>query len=236
MERKKPILANLYENKTVKKYIKTKDSPTRDATGINYRDRVMIVGGSGSGKSHSLLHFLLLSPDTFTKIIVVNKGIEEPIYETLKDKLKSKIVFYELHKFPDMNTLVKLHLEDENNDELLILYDDIVNDLKGNETINNYFIAGRKQNMTQIFLSQSYFKVPKVIRLQLTHLILLKLSSVRDLNIIMTDYTLGIEKEELKQLYQDATSNKFHFLLIDINSTDENRKFSYCFNDWYKIS
>lgn len=235
MDRKKPVLSNLYENKSVKKHIKTKDSPTRDATGINYRDRVMIVGGSGTGKTHALLHFLLLSPDTFTKIIIVNKGIEEPIYETLKDRLKSRVVFYELHKFPDMTSLAKAHRENDD-DELLIVYDDIVNDLKGNETINNYFIAGRKLGFTQFFLTQSYFKVPKVIRLQLTHLMLLKLSSVRDLNIIMTDYTLGIEKEELKQLYQDATSNKFHFLFIDINSTDENKKFSYCFNDWYKIA
>lgn len=228
-------IVNLYESKAIKKYIKTKNSPQYDATKINYRDRVLIVGGSGTGKTHALVNYLLLSPNCYHKIIVVSKNIEEPLYEFLRDKLKEKIVFYELNKFPSMNQLAKEHKEDEE-DELLLIYDDIVNDIaKGNNIIENYFIAGRKLGFTQFFLTQSYFRVPKVIRLQLTHLILLKLSSNNDLNIILRDFALGIEKKELTQLYKDATKQKFHFLFVDINAVDANRKFSHNFNNFYEV-
>lgn len=228
-------LVNLYESKAVKKYIKTKNCPEYEATKINYRDRVLIVGGSGTGKTHALVNYLLLSPNCFHKIIVVSKNIEEPLYEFLKGKLKAKIVFYELNKFPSMNELAKQHKEDDD-DELLIIYDDIVNDIsKGNNIIENYFIAGRKLNVTQFFLTQSYFKTPKTIRLQLTHLMLLKLSSNSDLTCVLRDFSLGIDKTGLLDLYKDATKAKFHFLFIDINATDSNKKFSHNFNDFYDV-
>lgn len=227
-------IINLYESKAIKKYIKTKNSPEYDATKINYRDRVLIVGGSGTGKTHALVNYLILSPNCYHKIIVVSKNIEEPLYEFLKDKLKEKIVFYELNRFPTMNQLAKEHKEDDA-DEILIIYDDIVNDVGKSDNIHNYFIAGRKLGFTQFFLTQSYFKTPKTIRLQLTHLMLLKLSSNNDLNIILRDFTLGIEKTELMELYKDATKQKFHFLFIDINATDPNQKFSHNFSNFYKI-
>lgn len=228
-------LVNLYESSAVKKYIKTKNSPAYDATKINYRDRVLICGGSGTGKTHALVNYLLLSPNCYSKIIVVSKNIEEPLYEFLKNKLKGQIVFYELNKFPSMNQLAKEHKEDDN-DELLIIYDDIVNDIaKGNNIIENYFIAGRKLGFTQFILTQSYFKTPKTIRLQLTHLILLKLSSNSDLTCVLRDFALGIDKKELSLLYKEATKEKFNFLFIDINATDTNKKFSHNFNNFFEV-
>jgi hypothetical protein len=228
-------LINLYETKAVKKFIKTKNSPEYSKTKINYRDRVMICGGSGTGKTHALVNYLILSPNCFHKVIVVSKNIEEPLYEFLKDKLKERIVFYDLSRFPTMNQLAKEHRE-QDEDELLIIYDDIVNDIaRGNTAIENMFIAGRKLGFTQFFLTQSYYRVPKVIRLQLTHLMLLKLSSNNDLNMILRDFALGVEKSDLTELYKDATSERMHFLFIDINSTDPNMKFSKDFNNFYKI-
>lgn len=228
-------IVNLYESKAVKKYIKTKNSPEYEATKINYRDRVLIVGGSGTGKTHALVNYLLLSPNCYHKIVVVSKNIEEPLYEFLKAKLKEKIIFYELNRFPSMNQLAKEHKEDDE-DEILIIYDDIVNDIaKGNNVIENYFIAGRKLGFTQFFLTQSYFKTPKTIRLQLTHLMLLKLSSNSDLTCVLRDFALGIDKKELVNLYKDATREKFHFLFIDINATDPTKKFSHNFNNFYEI-
>jgi len=227
-------IVNLYESTAVKKYIKTKNSPEFDATKINYRDRILICGGSGTGKTHALVNYLLLSPNCYAKIIVVSKNIEEPLYEFLKNKLKGQIVFYELNKFPNMNQLAKEHKEDDN-DELLIIYDDIVNDVGKSDNIHNYFIAGRKLGFTQFFLTQSYFKTPKTIRLQLTHLMLLKLSSNNDLNIILRDFALGIEKKELTQLYKESTKEKFNFLFIDINATDTSKKFSHNFNNFFEV-
>jgi hypothetical protein len=65
---------------------------------------------------------------------------------------------------------------------------------------------------------------------------LLKLSSNSDLTCLLRDFALGIDKKELVNLYKDATKQKFHFLFIDINATDGNKKFSHNFNNFYEIA
>ena len=78
MIRKRNI--NMYEQPCVKKFIVRKKSPTEEATGIGYGSRILLIGGSNSGKTNALYNFLLLSPNTFCKVIVVSKEIEEPLY------------------------------------------------------------------------------------------------------------------------------------------------------------
>ena len=72
------------------------------------------------------------------------------------------------------------------------------------------------------YLSQSFFEIPKIVRLQFSHLILLKLSSNRDLNLISSDYSLRIDKNQLAVIYKDGIQSKFHFwksLQINLIST-----------------
>ena len=73
------------------------------------------------------------------------------------------------------------------------------------------------------------------MRLQFSHLILLKLSSNRDLNLILSDYSLGVNREELADIYKDATRDKFHFLKISIDEPDNNKKFSHNWTDFYSV-
>lgn len=228
-------IINFYEQKKVKKYLKKADNPSWELTNIDLNSRILIVGSSGSGKTNCLLQYIYNSPDTFQKIIIVNKGIEEPLYEFLKNEkeLKGKVLFYTLANLPSMEEL-KGKMEDPD-DQYLVVFDDLVNDIAKDTKIKNYYIAGRKCNMTMVFLSQSYFKVDKVIRGQLNYLILLKLSSNKDLKLVLSDYSLGVEKEELIEIWKDATKEKFSFLKIDINTGDPNKKFSKGFLDYYEL-
>ncbi len=229
------MLKNLYETPGVKKHVTTKNSPTLEATGINYRDRVLIVGGSGSGKTHALVSFIAASPCTFHKIIVISKNIVEPLYEFLKDELKDKIVFYDLPHMPPMNQLAALHKEDEK-DELLVVYDDLIAEVNDSKKVLEMFIAGRKLCFSQFFLSQVFFKLSKDIRNQLTHVMLLKLSSSNDLNIVIRDFTLGISKETLKRFYMESTKQRLNFLLVDLLSTDPSKKFSHNFANYFHVN
>ena len=45
---------------------------------------------------------------------------------------------------------------------------------------------------------------------------MLKLSSMRDLNMVMADYNLGLSKDEVKAIYKDATKTAGDFLKIDV--------------------
>ena len=60
--------------------------------------------------------------------------------------------------------------------KLLIVFDDLIagmiNNKKLNPVVTELFIGGRKLNISIVFITQSYFKVPKGIRLNSTHEIL----------------------------------------------------------------
>lgn len=227
-------MENLYETKSVKKYITKKHNPSFASTQIELNSRVLCIGGSGSGKTHALVHYVMKAPNTFAKIVVVSKNISEPLYELLKERLNGRIVFYGLDELP---TLTDLHkMKKDKTEEWLVIFDDIVNDVGKDSKISNYFIAGRKLGFTQWFLSQSYFKIPKILRQQAGYLILLRLSSNKDLKLILSDFALGIEPDDLVEMYRVATREKFHFLKVDIDSTDMDRKFSKDFTEFFKAS
>jgi ABC-type oligopeptide transport system ATPase subunit len=224
-------MINFYENKKVKKFVKVVKNPSFDATQIELRSRLLCVGASGTGKTNFLVNYLVASPMTFGKVIIVSKLIEEPLYQFLKDELKGSIVFYSLDQLPSLNEYTDSQKGEEM--ETLIVFDDLVNDLKKDSKVKDYFIAGRKCGLTMLFLTQSYYKVEKVIRGQLNYLIMLKVSSGKDLKMILSDYSLGITPDELVEIHTEATKEPLSFLKIDINTPNKDKKFSQGFKDFF---
>ena len=49
---------------------------------------------------------------------------------------------------------------------------DMINNKKLNPIVTELFIRGRKINISIVFITQSYFKVPKDVRLNSTHFII----------------------------------------------------------------
>jgi hypothetical protein len=143
-------------------------------------------------------------------------------------KYKNIDIFYDISKLPLPKDL-------PNPDEQkLVIFDDCVS-MKNQSTIVDYFIYGRKKNITSFYLSQSYYGIPKAIRAQCSYLLIVKVSQKRDLNLILSDSGGLIEKDELRRLYDDATKEKFNFLKINLNTSDMNRKFSKNFTEFYLL-
>jgi hypothetical protein len=103
------------------------------------------------------------------------------------------------------------------------VWDDLVLS-KDLSMVEQYYIRARKLNVSVIFISQSYFKIPKVIRNNCSYMVLLKLSGQREVNIILSEFGLGITKEELVSIYEYATQQKLSPLLIDMEA-DPNERF-----------
>ena len=226
-------MVNFYEHKDIQKLLPKYHNPHYEETQISIPARIGVIASSGGGKTQWLLNFIAKTNDTWGHIIVVYKT-SEPLYEFLQQKLKGKnITFYtKLSEVPQPNDL---QFKDK---QVLLVFDDQVNESeKAHQIVKEYCIRGRKigKGVSVCYLSQSFFKIPKIVRLQFSHLILLKLSSNRDLNLILSDYSLGVNRQELAMIYKDATKRKFDFLKIAVDEPDDNKKFSHNWTDFYKI-
>ena len=58
---------------------------------------------------------------------------------------------------------------------------------------------------------------------------------MRDLNMVMADYNLGLTKDEVKSIYKDATQRSGDFLKIDPNTPDNNKRYSRNWTDFYVV-
>ena len=224
-------LVNFYTLKEVKDLKEQSYNPHFNETDIELPSRTAIIGASGSGKTISLLNYILITPNTFGHITIVTKQ-NEALYEFLDKKLKGKniTIYYDLDKLPEPRDFPNKELQN-----LLIFDDQVVT--KNQSKIINYFIYGRKvgAGITIFYLTQSYYSVPKTIRAQLSYIFLIKIGQKRDLNLILSDSGGMLEKDELKRLYDDATKEKFNFLKINLNTSDLNKKFSKNFNEFYLL-
>ena len=88
------------------------------------------------------------------------------------------------------------------------MFNDYICD-KNEDQIIKYFIQGRHKNCSVIYLSQSYYKTDKNIRLNCDHFILYEMSSAREESMLSKEIEVPIDK------YQKATQNQYNFLYID---------------------
>ena len=80
------------------------------------------------------------------------------------------------------------NIDDYNPDKenkILIVFDymiaDMIHNKKLNSIVTKLLIRGRKLNIYLVFITRSYFKVPKDVRLNTTHLFITKITSKREL-------------------------------------------------------
>ena len=99
------------------------------------------------------------------------------------------------------------HLPYEDNQKFII-FDDYVCE-KNQREIVDYFIQGRHKNCSVIYLSQSFYKTPRDIRLNCSHYCIFEFPSKTERNMISSE--LGVDKEK----YKKATEEKHHFLYVD---------------------
>ena len=210
-------IVNMYE-KMPKRFLDNVENPNFHLHNLKLPLRACIVAPSGSGKSNLLVNILSLFCDgdgTFADMTIITRNKDEPLYRWLTDKCDQIRIVEGLHNTPKLDTMDKK----ENH---LVVWDDLVLS-KDLSMVENYYIRARKLNCSVIFISQSYFKIPKIIRNNCSYMILLKLSGQREVNIILSEFGLGVTKEQLMELYEYATAEKFSPLIIDLEADKENR-------------
>lgn len=179
--------------------------------------RMAIVGGSGSGKTCTALNIIKKMNNTFEHLIICCKSRDEPLYELLTEKLSKDVLkFYENGEVPNINDLGDIG-------QSLIIFDDLVLKKK-QEDISEFFIRGRKKDLSMMYLSQDYYGIPKVVRSQCNYIILKKIQSANDLNLILRDFTLGLTKDELYDKYNLSIKDDFlNFFMIDLEASSDDK-------------
>ena len=92
---------------------------------------------------------------------------------------------------------------------------DIMTNKRFQAIIKELFIRCRKLNISLVFITQSYFSVPKDVRLNTTHYFIMKINNKRELQNVAINHSADIDYQELKKIYRECTKETFYFLTID---------------------
>ena len=90
-----------------------------------------------------------------------------------------------------------------------------MSDEKAQKLLKDLFIRCRKLNISLCLSTQSYFSVPKDVRLNCTHYILFKLYNKRKLQNIAINHSADIDYKDFIKIYRHCTREPFNFLTID---------------------
>ena len=162
--------------------------------------RILIIDGSRSGKTNASLNLINNQLD-IDKIYLYGKDPYEAKYQYLINK-REKV---ELGHFDDPKAFMEYsndvqgvykNIDDYNpikKRKILIVFDDMIADMINNNKLNpivtELFIRGRKLNICTAFITQSYFKGPKDVRLNSTHFFIMKIPNKRELQQIALNHS-----------------------------------------------
>ena len=211
-----------------KKFLLQSHNPNFKDHKLNLPFRMLIIGGSGAGKTQTLMNLIRIMNGTFNNIHIITKNKDEPLYNYLESKVDTGLSITEgIDSAPNLDDFDK-------KEQSLIVMDDLVLE-KNQKQLEQYFIRARKLNCSLVYLSQSYFAVPKMIRMNLNYLIIKRLNTLQDLFRMMREYSLGVSKDVLVDLYQHSIQdNKQDFMLVDLDSEPKDR-FRFNFLDVYDL-
>ena len=189
--------------------------------------RILVISGSGSGKTNALLN-LTEKPTRIDKIYSYTKDPYEAKYQYLIN-IREKVgidhfddpkAFIEYSN--DMHYVYK-NIDEYNLDkerEILIVFDDMIADMISNKKLNS--IVNEKINISLVFITQSYFKVPKDVRLNTTHFFIAKIPNKRELQQIAINHSSDINTKDFANIYRKCTAEPYSFLINDTTLASNN--------------
>ena len=170
--------------------------------------RMLICGNSGSGKTNLLYHMLMKPLVYYDQVHLYGKNLEQEKYkhmiETMNDisrQVGYDIMHYNNDEIKPVNSL-------DTDSQKIVIFDDFICD-KNQKPLIDYFIQGRHKNCSVIYLSQSFYKTPKDIRLNCSHYVVYEFPSNNERNLISRE--LNVTKDQ----YERATKKPYSFMYVN---------------------
>ena len=97
----------------------------------------------------------------------------------------------------------------------------MIADIMTNKSIiKELFIRCRKLNISLVFITQSYFSVPKDVRLNSTNYLIMKISNKKELQNTADTHSINIAYQDFINIYRECTKKPYNFLTIDTTLLD----------------
>ncbi len=195
--------------------------------GLDLPVRINVVGSSGSGKTQCVMNLIKFF-NCFNRVYLFVGDDNEALYHYLIDCVRKTCGKNNIFVSNTLDDVPEIHEFDPSYNNLVII-DDLINE-KNNKDINalNLFTNGRKQNVSVIYVSQDYFKINKTLRKNCNVICLCRFDDQKDLQLILSKIKGNLSGDEMRRVYDYATSGgKQYFLTIDTNGNSQT-KFRRC--------
>ena len=99
---------------------------------------------------------------------------------------------------------------------------DMIHDKKPDSIVIELLIREKRLNISLVFITQSYFKVPKDVRLNTTHFFIAKILNKRELQQIAINHSSDISTKDFTNIYRKCTAEPYSFLVNDTTLASNN--------------
>jgi hypothetical protein len=185
-------------------------------------------GKTGARKTSYLMEKIRIM-GCFNRFYLIVRKPDEGLYKSfiikmrkLEKKLKRKLLFVSTN--PDDLKYIKYNDKFNN----LVILDDMINTKKNADAwqfMLNLYTDGRKDNVSVIFLTQIYFKLPDTMRENMNIFSIKRAGQKRKVKLVLndissyTDYT----GDELYNLYIELIKNPLNTLVFNFDADESHR-------------
>ena len=122
--------------------------------------------------------------------------------------------------------MLKIRMKQNINIDIDIDFDDMIADMINNKKLDSIvtelFIRGREINISLVFITQSYFRVPRDVRLSTTDFFIVKILNKRELQEIARDHLSDISTKDFTNIFRECTAEPYSFLVNDTTLASDN--------------
>ena len=201
---------------------------------------MLLIGPSGSGKANALLNLIQKqnNSNSVDKIYLYAIDLSEPKYQFLIERrvnagIKNNNDPFAFTEYSNTMDDVYSNIDDYNpkrKRKNLIVFNDMIADIMTNKNfqaiIKELFIRCRKLNISLVFITHSYFKTLKDVRLNSTHYLIMKIHNRKELQNIAIDHSVDTDYKDFLRIYRNCTKRPYSFLTIDTTlSADDPMRF-----------
>ena len=95
--------------------------------------------------------------------------------------------------------------------KILTVFADIMTNKNFQAIIKQLFIRCKKLNKSLVFITQPYFSVPKEVRLNSIHYLIMKIYNKRKLQNIATNHSADINDKDFVKIFRKCKSKLYFF-------------------------